>query len=183
MDAQLLSRAQAIKLLICDVDGVLTDGSVILGNAGEELKAFNIKDGFGLRAIQKFGIEVALITGRQSKLVERRAAELDIRHVFQGNANKRGAFAELLQRLQLSPAQVAHIGDDLPDLPLFQQVGLAATPADAHPVMQAHAHFVANANGGAGAVREVCDLLLQAQGHWPALLAEYAADAPPEQPR
>lgn len=172
-DPKLLARAQAIRLLICDVDGVLTDGSVILGNAGEELKAFNIKDGFGLRALQKFGIAVALITGRQSKLVERRAAELDITLVYQGNANKRGAYAELLQKLQLSPAQTAHIGDDLPDLPLFQQVGLAAAPADAHPVMKAHAHVVTAANGGAGAVREICDLLLQAQGHWPSLLAEY----------
>lgn len=175
IDAQLLARARAIKLLICDVDGVLTDGNVILGNAGEELKAFNIKDGFGLRAIQKFGIEVALITGRQSRLVERRAAELGIKRVYQGNANKRGAFADLLNQLQLTPQQVAHIGDDLPDLPLFVQVGLAATPADGHPVMKAHAHFVAAADGGAGAVREVCDLLLQAQGHWPALLAEYQA--------
>ncbi|NQD39027.1 3-deoxy-manno-octulosonate-8-phosphatase KdsC [Permianibacter sp. IMCC34836] len=175
IDAPLLARARAIKLLICDVDGVLTDGSVILGNAGEELKAFNIKDGFGLRAIQKFGIEVALITGRQSRLVERRAAELDIKRVYQGNANKRGAFADLLNQLQLSPQQVAHIGDDLPDLPLFAQVGLAAAPADAHPVMKAHAHFVTGADGGTGAVREVCDLLLQAQGHWPALLAEYQA--------
>lgn len=173
MDAQLLARARAIKLLICDVDGVLTDGSVFLGNNGEELKAFNIKDGFGLRAAQKFGLQIALITGRQSKLVERRAAELDIGHVYQGNANKRGAFADLLSKLALRPAEVAHVGDDLPDLPLFLQVGLAAAPADAHPTMLAHAHFVAQASGGAGAVREVCDLLLQAQGHWPALLADY----------
>ncbi len=173
MDAELLRRAKAIKLLICDVDGVLTDGSVFLGNGNEELKAFNIKDGFGLRAIQQFGIEVALITGRQSHLVERRAAELQIRHVFQGNSNKRGAFASLLGSLNLQAEQVAHVGDDLPDLPLFLQVGLAAAPADAHPVMREHAHFVSRANGGAGAVREICDLLLQAQGHWPALLANY----------
>lgn len=173
MDAQLLARARAIKLLICDVDGVLTEGSVYLGNNHEELKAFNIKDGFGLRAVQKFGIQVALITGRQSKLVERRAAELDITHVYQGNANKRGAFADLLNKLALTPEQAAHVGDDLPDLPLFLQVGLAATPADAHPLMREHAHFVAEARGGMGAVREVCDLLLQAQGHWSTLLAEY----------
>lgn len=173
MDANLLNRAQAIKLLICDVDGVLTDGSVFLGNEHEELKAFNIKDGFGLRAVQKFGIEVALITGRHSRLVERRAAELDIRHVYQGNANKRGAFADLLSKLQLTPAQVAHFGDDLPDLPLLKQVGLAAAPADAHPVVREHAHFLSQTAGGRGAVRELCDLLLQAQGHWPALLAEY----------
>ncbi len=174
MDAELLRRAKAIKLLICDVDGVLTDGSVFLGNGNEELKAFNIKDGFGLRAIQQFGIEVALITGRQSHLVERRAAELQIRHVFQGNSNKRGAYAELLNQLKLSPAETAHMGDDLPDLPLFLQVGLAAAPADAHPVMREHAHYISRANGGAGAVREVCDLLLQAQGHWSALLARYS---------
>lgn len=173
MDPQLLARARTIRLLICDVDGVLTDGSVFLGNDNEELKAFNIKDGFGLRAVQKFGITVALITGRQSHLVSRRASELDIRHVYQGNANKRAAFAELLATLQLSAAEVAHVGDDLPDLPLFRQVGLAACPADAHPVMKAAAHFIASQPGGAGAVREVCDLLLQAQGHWPQLLAEY----------
>lgn len=174
-EEQLRQRARAVKLLICDVDGVLTDGSVYLGNAGEELKAFNIKDGFGLRAVQKYGIAVALITGRQSKLVERRAAELDIRHIYQGNANKRGAYADLLSKLQLTPAQTAHVGDDLPDLPLLRQVGLAAAPADAHPVVREQAHFVSRAVGGAGAVRELCDLLLQAQGHWPTLLAEYQA--------
>ncbi|TDQ46546.1 3-deoxy-manno-octulosonate-8-phosphatase KdsC [Permianibacter aggregans] len=176
MDQQLLQRARAIRLLICDVDGVLTDGSVILGNNGEELKAFNIKDGFGIKALQKFGVEVALITGRQSKLVETRARELGISQVFQGNTDKRGAFNQLLQQLNLTPMQVAHIGDDLPDLPLFMRVGLAVAPSDGHPWMRERAHFVTVAEGGRGCVRELADLILHAQGHVDALLAQYDAE-------
>lgn len=175
MDQQLLQRARDIRLVICDVDGVLTDGSVILGNNGEELKAFNIKDGFGIKALQKFGIEVALITGRQSTLVENRAKELSIKHVFQGNTDKRGAFNTLLQVLNLTPAQVAHIGDDLPDLPLFMRVGLAVAPADGHTAMRERAHLVTAAAGGRGCVRELADLILHAQGHSAALLAQYDA--------
>ena len=176
MDAALIQRARLIRLLICDVDGVLTDGSVILGNAGEEFKAFNIKDGFGIKALQKFGIEVALITGRQSHLVERRAKELSITRTFQGNTDKRGAFQTLLTELQLKPEQVAHIGDDLPDLPLFVRVGLAVTPADGHYLMKEHAHYITRANGGAGCVRELADLILHSQGHMNTLLENY--DAP-----
>lgn len=169
----LLARARAIRLLCLDVDGVLTDGSVILGNNGEELKAFNIKDGFGIRALQKFGIEIALITGRQSVLVERRALELKIKHVYQGNSDKRGAYATLLAQLQLSPNQTAHVGDDYPDLPLFEQVGLAVAPADAHDTVKECAHWVTQRNGGQGAVRELCDLILHAQNFAAALRADY----------
>jgi len=170
---KLSERAQAIKLLCLDVDGVLTDGSVILGNNGEEFKAFNIKDGFGLRALQKFGLHVAIITGRQSALVQRRADELGIPHVYQGNSDKRGAFAELLKKLKLSAQQVAYVGDDFPDLPLMGQVGLAVAPNDAHNEIKAAAHWTTQNGGGRGAVREVCDLILQAQGHWSALRSEY----------
>lgn len=168
-------RAARVKLLCLDVDGVLTDGSVILGNNSEEFKAFNIKDGFGIRALQKFGIQVALITGRQSRLLEHRARELHIAHVYQGNTDKRGAFADLLQKLQLSAEQTAHVGDDFPDLPLFAQVGLAVAVADAHEQVKQAAHWVTQMNGGRGAVREVCDCLLQTQGHWQSLCNEYRA--------
>ncbi len=173
--AALDARLRDIRLLCCDVDGVLTDGSVYLGNDGEELKAFNIKDGFGLRALQRCGVEVALITGRQSNLVARRAQELGIRHVFQGNADKRGALADLLARLQLQAAQVAHVGDDWPDMALFSRVGLAIAVADAHPGVRDAAHWVTQADGGRGAVREICDRLLQAQGHYARLYEEYRA--------
>ncbi len=171
---KLSERAQAIKLLCLDVDGVLTDGSVYLGNNGEELKAFNIKDGFGIRAIQKYGIHVAIITGRQSQLVQRRADELAIAHVYQGNSDKRAAFADLLKKLQLKPLHVAYVGDDFPDLPLMSHVGLAVAPNDAHSEVKAIAHWTTQHSGGRGAVREVCDLLLQAQGHWQALRSEYS---------
>ncbi len=171
---KLSERAHAIKLLCLDVDGVLTDGSVFLGNNGEELKAFNIKDGFGLRALQRFGIEVAIITGRQSTLVQRRADELQIKHVYQGNADKRAAFADLLKKLALNVNQVAYVGDDFPDLPLLNKVGLAVAPNDAHTEIKAAAHWTTQNAGGHGAVREVCDLLLQAQGHWQTLRNEYS---------
>jgi 3-deoxy-D-manno-octulosonate 8-phosphate phosphatase (KDO 8-P phosphatase) len=172
---KLSERAHAIKLLCLDVDGVLTDGSVYLGNNGEELKAFNIKDGFGLRAVQNVGVQVAIITGRQSLLVQRRADELGITHVYQGNSDKRAAFADLLKKLQLKPQQVAYVGDDFPDLPLMSKVGLAVAPNDAHNEVKAVAHWTTQNGGGRGAVREVCDLILQAQGHWQALRGEYAS--------
>ncbi|EKE71485.1 3-deoxy-manno-octulosonate-8-phosphatase KdsC [Gallaecimonas xiamenensis] len=158
-------RFQQVKLLVCDVDGVFSDGRIYLGNNGEELKAFHTRDGFGVKALRAAGIEVAVITGRNSRIVSDRFNALGVPYIYQGQHDKRGAFAELLAKLDLAPAQVAYIGDDIPDLDLIESVGLGLAVADAHPLVAKAAHYVTGIKGGQGAVREVCDLLLQSQGH------------------
>ncbi|MBD8164697.1 3-deoxy-manno-octulosonate-8-phosphatase KdsC [Erwinia persicina] len=161
---QVISRAQKIKLLICDVDGVMSDGVIYQGNSGEELKAFNVRDGYGIRCLLTSDIEVAIITGRKAKLLEDRCATLGITHLYQGQTDKLLAFRELLDTLSLSAEQVAYIGDDLIDWPVMAEVGLSVTVADAHPVLLPRADYVTRIAGGRGAVREICDLLLIAQG-------------------
>ena len=157
-------RAANIRLLICDVDGVMSDGLIYMGNHGEELKAFNVRDGYGIRCLITSDIEVAIITGRNAKLVENRAKTLGITHLYQGQSNKLVAFEKILSDLSLSPSQVAYIGDDLIDWPVMEKVGLSGAVADAHPLLLPKAHYVTRIAGGRGAVRELCDLILQAQG-------------------
>ncbi|WP_333607174.1 3-deoxy-manno-octulosonate-8-phosphatase KdsC [Arsukibacterium sp.] len=159
----IMQRAAAIRLLICDVDGVFSDGRIYLGNAGEELKAFHTRDGYGIKALRQAGIEVAIITGRRSAIVEQRMRSLTVSHIYQGQENKTAAFAELLQLLQLNAEQVAYIGDDLADWPVMQQSGLSVAVADAHPWLRQQAHLITSLAGGFGAVRELCDLLLISQ--------------------
>lgn len=155
-----LERARRIRLLALDVDGVLTDGRLYLSPAGEELKVFHVRDGSGLVAVQRAGIIVAIISGRDSAAVSRRAAELGIRHVHQGVADKGTELDRLLAALAVEPAETACVGDDTPDLPMLRRAGLAIAVADAHPALVAAAHWTTAAPGGRGAVREVCDLLL-----------------------
>lgn len=157
-------RAAQIALLICDVDGVFSDGRIYLGNQGEELKAFHTRDGFGIKAIIRHQIDVAVITGRRSEIVENRMQQLNVRYIFQGQENKQDAFTKLLTQAGVSAKQCAYIGDDVVDLPVMQQVGLAIAVHDAHPLVSAKADYQTFLNGGYGAVREVCDLLLQAHG-------------------
>ena len=161
MDA-VLERARRIRLLVLDVDGVLTDGRLYLSAAGEELKVFHVRDGSGLVAVQRAGITVAIISGRDSAAVTRRAAELGIRYVRQGVADKGAALDQLLEELGVSAAATACVGDDTPDVPMLRRAGLAIGVADAHPALLAAAHWVTHSNGGQGAVREACDLLLSA---------------------
>jgi 3-deoxy-D-manno-octulosonate 8-phosphate phosphatase (KDO 8-P phosphatase) len=162
MDA-VLQRARNVRLLVLDVDGVLTDGRLYLSAAGEELKVFHVRDGSGLVAVQRAGIAVAIISGRDSAAVTRRAAELGIRHVRQGVADKGAALDQLLDELGIGAAETACVGDDTPDLPMLRRAGLAIGVADAHPALLAAAHWVTRSNGGQGAVREACDLLLSAR--------------------
>jgi 3-deoxy-D-manno-octulosonate 8-phosphate phosphatase (KDO 8-P phosphatase) len=157
-------RAQAIRLLVLDVDGVLTDGRIYYGADGVELKAFNIQDGLGIKLLRTTGVEVAIITGRKSPAVTTRAAELGIVHLFQGAGDKLAAFEEILARLSIDAAAAAGMGDDLPDLPVLRRCGLAVCVPEAPPVMRRAAHYVTDRAGGTGAVREVCDLLMVAQG-------------------
>ncbi|WP_026957963.1 3-deoxy-manno-octulosonate-8-phosphatase KdsC [Aliagarivorans taiwanensis] len=161
---QVIKRAQAIKLLICDVDGVFSDGRIYMGNQGEELKAFHTRDGFGIKALINVGIEIAVITGRNSKIVEQRMGALGVQHIYQGQSDKTLAFAELLERLSLSAEQCAYIGDDVIDTPVMTPCGLGVATGDAHPLCKQAADYVTFTPGGYGAVREVCDLILQARG-------------------
>lgn len=160
---QLWALAKQIRLLILDVDGVLSDGLIYMGNQGEELKAFHVRDGYGIRCVLNGGIEVALITGRQSQLVADRCATLGIRYLYQGQTDKQQALAALQQKLACPLVQMAYLGDDLIDLPVMCQTGLSIAVADAHPLLLPHAHYRTRQKGGHGAVREVCDLLLLAQ--------------------
>jgi 3-deoxy-D-manno-octulosonate 8-phosphate phosphatase (KDO 8-P phosphatase) len=168
-----LPRAKEIQLLLLDVDGVLTDGSIVYGNGGAELKGFNIKDGFGIRLLREAGVEVGIITARRSEAVERRAQDLKLAHLYQGVGNKIEAFAEILAAQKLTPRQVAYMGDDWLDLPLLSRVGLAVTVADGVAEVKAVAHYVTREAGGRGAVRELCELIIEAKGQREELLARY----------
>ena len=161
------ARAAAITLVSFDVDGVLTDGRLLYTERGDEIKAFHVQDGSAIKLLLEYGVEVALITGRRSSMVERRASELGIAHVFQGVADKGHALGELCARLGLPEQAVAHVGDDLPDLPLFHRVGLAIGVPNGHPAIFAHVHHTTTLPGGGGVAREVCELLLRARGSWP----------------
>jgi len=163
MDA-VLELAKRIRLLVLDVDGVLTDGRLFISAAGEELKVFHVRDGSGLVAVQRAGVVVAIISGRDSPAVTRRAAELGIGHVHQGVDDKGAELDRLMAELGVTAAETACVGDDTPDAPLLRRAGLAIGVADAHPALLALAHWVTPSNGGHGAVREVCDLLLSARG-------------------
>ena len=150
----------AIRLLILDVDGVLTDGRLYIGPRGEALKVFNVHDGHGLLQLQRAGLAVAIISGRRSPMMAVRSRELGVRHLYQGVADKLGVFARLCARLKLTPAACACVGDDLPDLPLMRAAGLSFAVADAHREVRRVADIVTRLPGGRGAVREVCDHLL-----------------------
>jgi len=162
-----------IKLLLLDVDGVLTDGRILYDDQGGEQKAFDVKDGHGLKLLQRAGFDVGIITGRQSAIVSRRAEELGIRLVYQGAKDKRVPFVEILDILGLEPQQVAYVGDDLVDLPILLKVGFSVTVADALDEVKCQVDLVTKRPGGRGAVREICDYLLKATGQWDAVTARY----------
>ncbi|MGE0625252.1 MAG: KdsC family phosphatase [Pseudomonadales bacterium] len=164
---RLLEAARGIELVCFDVDGVLTDGRIIYTDDGHEIKAFHVQDGAALKQLMAAGIHVALLTGRSSPAVARRAAELGIHHVRQGLSDKGPALDEISRSLHLNVAQVAHVGDDLPDLPLFDQVGLAISVPNGHPEVRRRADYVTETRGGDGVAREVVELLLRARGTWP----------------
>lgn len=164
ISTDIFDRAQKIKLFVCDVDGVFSDGRIYLGNKGEELKAFHTKDGFGLKAIMQQGIEVAIITGRESNIVKNRMTALGVKHIFQGKDDKLAVYKSLLQQLDLKPEQTAYIGDDVVDLPVMEISGLGIAVNDAHPLVIQKADLITTVKGGFGAVREVCDLFLQCHG-------------------
>ncbi len=162
-----------IKLLLLDVDGIMTDGRVIYDNNGVETKAFDVKDGHGLKMLQRAGIRVGIITGRQSEVVKHRAAELGIEILYQGAKVKLGPYEEILQDLKLTDAEVAYMGDDLVDLPILRRVGFSVTVSDAVDEVKPWVDYVTIRPGGRGAVREICDLLLKRMGAWEAQTERY----------
>lgn len=168
-----LEKARCIKLAIFDVDGVLTDGGIQIGDDGQEYKTFNSKDGHGMKMLQGIGVKIAIITGRASKVVEHRMTDLGIEHVYQGRRNKLPAFEELLERLAIPAEQTAYVGDDVVDLPVMTRVGLAICVQDAHPLVKHHAHWITASAGGNGAAREVCEMIMDAQGTLNRVLDEY----------
>lgn len=169
-----LPKAKEIKILLLDVDGVLTDGTIVYTHSGTEMKSFNTKDGFGIRLLREAGVEVGLITARSSEAVRRRAQDLNLTHVYQGVRNKIEAYDEIMAELKLEVQEVSYMGDDWLDLPLLTRVGFPVTVADAVPEVKEVAHYVTKQFGGKGAVREVCDLIIEAKGNHQELLEKYS---------
>ena len=166
-------RASRIKLLLMDCDGVLTDGRIWLTPEGGEQKAFNTHDGLGLSLLHQAGIKSGIISGRDSEVVSRRAGELGVEFVKQGDADKHKAFSDILASAEVDEDETAFVGDDLPDIPLMRRAKLAVAVADAVPEVRAVAHFTTRATGGHGAVREVVELILKSQGRWNDLIESY----------
>lgn len=170
-----VARAAKLRLMIFDVDGVLTDGSLHFGPDGELIKVFNVLDGHGIKLLQQSGVATAIISARQSAIVERRANDLGIRHVHQGVHDKRASFEQLLTQTAIGAEACGFIGDDVIDLPILSRVGFAASVPAGHAEVRSRVHYVTQASGGRGAVREVCDFILRAQGNYEAALAPYLA--------
>lgn len=173
--ADATERARRVRFIIFDVDGVLTDGGIYTGETGEFMKPFYVRDGLGIRLWQNEGFGTAIITGRKSAIVSLRAAELKIEDAYLGHIDKRSAYADIKARHGLLDEEIAYIGDDLVDLAVMGQVGFAAAPADAADEVCALSHFVAHAPGGRGAVREIVEFLLKAQGRWADIVARFSA--------
>jgi 3-deoxy-D-manno-octulosonate 8-phosphate phosphatase (KDO 8-P phosphatase) len=170
---KLKERLKNIKLLILDVDGVMTDGRIIFDSNGVESKFFNVKDGHGIKMVQRAGIEVGIISGRESQVVVNRAAELGITCLYQKCLDKLTPYLKIIEERGIHDSQVAFVGDDVIDIPVMRRVGFAAAPADAVSDVFPHVHFVTINRGGWGAVREICDLLLKEQGAWDAITGRY----------
>lgn len=169
----ILEKASKVKLVIFDVDGVLTTGNLNYRPDGTESKTFNVYDGMGLRMLLKSGVDIAIITARQSEVVAKRMRDLEIKYVYQGCNDKVVPYEELKEKLNCNDEQIAYVGDDLPDLPLLRRVGLGITVPNAPTIMQEYATMVTKTKGGRGAAREVCEIIMQAQGTYSAAIKSY----------
>lgn len=168
-------KIRAVKLVVFDVDGVLTDGRIIFSNSGEETKLFDVKDGHGIKLLMRSGIDVAIITARESEVVRRRASDLGITHVFQGMKDKKMALEELVKASGVTPGSMAYMGDDIIDLPVLKRVAFSAAVADAVSEVIERVDFVAKRPGGRGAARELAELILKVQGKWDEVMKAYLA--------
>lgn len=164
VSSEFFEKCKKIKLVVFDVDGVFSDGQIYLGNNNEELKAFNTKDGYGVKALARCGVMVGVITGRKSAIVEQRMRALNVRHLLQGREDKHKALAELMRITGYQSHQIASVGDDMPDMEMFPFSSVKVATLDAHPLIKTKANYITTLGGGKGAVREVCDLFLQAKG-------------------
>jgi 3-deoxy-D-manno-octulosonate 8-phosphate phosphatase (KDO 8-P phosphatase) len=173
MKKNIKEKLKKIKMLILDVDGVMTDGRIIMDDTGRETKNFNVRDGHGLKVLQRFGVKVAILTGRKSKVVEHRAKDLEIKYVYQKVYNKKEVFQSILKKQKLTADEVAFIGDDIVDIPVLKMVGFSVAVADALDVVKKSVNYVTENQGGNGAVREICEMILKAQGKWPEIAARY----------
>ena len=173
VDPPVLACAAKVKLVLFDVDGVLTDGQLILGDDGQEYKSFNSLDGHGIKMLQRNGVAAGIITGRTSRVVEHRMEDLGVAHVYQGCLEKLPAYRKLIDALKLHSGQTAFVGDDVVDLPIMLQVGFAVAVQNAHPLVKRHAHWTTPSAGGCGAVREICELILYAHGAYDAEMQTY----------
>jgi 3-deoxy-D-manno-octulosonate 8-phosphate phosphatase (KDO 8-P phosphatase) len=171
---ELKKLAKKIRLLILDVDGVLTDGSIILDNKDNELKSFHVRDGHGIKMLLKAGIKVAFITGRSSKVVKRRAEEIGLKDIFQRCYDKTIAYNQLSQKYSLSDDEIAYVGDDIVDIPLLMRCGFPVAVADSADEIKPVVKMMTRNKGGKGAVREVCDFILKAKGIWKDIIDEYS---------
>ncbi|GAB4163644.1 MAG: HAD hydrolase family protein [Geothermobacteraceae bacterium] len=167
------ARLKKIRLLLLDVDGVLTDGRIIINDRGEETKAFHVRDGHGMKLLQRSGVKIGIITGRSSRVVAHRMRELGIDMVVQGSKDKRVPFEQMLKETGLAEDEIAYVGDDLVDLPILRRVGFAATVADGCEELRGQVHYVSRCPGGGGAVREICEMILKAKGDWEGVTARY----------
>jgi 3-deoxy-D-manno-octulosonate 8-phosphate phosphatase (KDO 8-P phosphatase) len=176
LDKDILNRAEQIELAIFDVDGVLTNGGLILGENGNEYKAFHSRDGLGLVMLRDSGCQIAVISGRTSNIVSERMAALGIESVYQGQNDKGKALEDLLDKLNIDAQATAYVGDDFIDLPAMRRVGLAIAVADAHPLVIEHAHWITKGKGGHGAAREVCELIMHARGTLDSQIQQFLDD-------
>jgi 3-deoxy-D-manno-octulosonate 8-phosphate phosphatase (KDO 8-P phosphatase) len=170
-----LERALRLKLIVFDVDGVMTDGTLYLADDGQEYKGFNSLDGHGLKMLKGSGVELAIITGRTSKVVEHRATNIGITHLYQGVHDKLAVYHQLLERLDMPAEATAYMGDDVVDLPVMRRAGLALTVPAAPELVKAHSHYITSRAAGRGAVREVCEWIMRAQGTFDRMMAPYLA--------
>ena len=169
-----------IRLLLLDVDGIMTDGRIVINNHGVETKSFDVRDGHGLKLLQRTGLKIGIITGRESEVVRFRARELGIDILHQGSRNKLEPYFEVIEELGLRDEEVAYMGDDLVDLPILRRVGFAVTVADAVEELKPLVHYVTACRGGRGAVREVCDLIMKTTGRWSEVTDRYfTGEGPP----
>ncbi len=175
IDEAVITRASKIKLAIFDVDGVLTTGALYLGDDGQEYKAFNSRDGHGIKMLVANGVETAIITGRTSKVVKHRANDINIKHLHQGAKEKLPVYEKLVAGVGLQDDEIAFVGDDVVDLPIMLRVGLAVAVADGHPMVREHSHWTTPSNGGCGAAREFCEMVMFAQGNYADEMKRYLA--------
>jgi 3-deoxy-D-manno-octulosonate 8-phosphate phosphatase (KDO 8-P phosphatase) len=173
INSALSEKLKCIRLLLLDVDGVLTDGGLLFNDNGSESKIFNVKDGLGLKLVMKTGVKVGIVTGRKSQALNHRCSDLGIRYVFEGVQDKVKMLEKILELTRLAADQTAYIGDDLPDLSLMRRVGLSIAVADAHKLVRKKADWTTSAAGGCGAVREVCEAMLEARGLWEKIVAQF----------